>query len=321
MPASTNPPDPTLENSPPEPRVPHAELKATALLLAIAALICAFVIYVMAARGVFEETQDLVLLADDSEGVIPGMNLTFSGFPIGRVRRVELAADGSVRILIDVLRKDAQWLRSTSIFTMERSLVGETKIRAFSGILTDPLLPEGAERTVLRGDANEQIPQVMAAMRTLLENLQHMTAEDSALNTSLGGLQSVTERMRGPHGALAGLLGSEDNAKKLIGALDRTNTLLDIADKRLFSPGGVMDESQAAITQLHGMLREARDSLKKVDALLVDAQVIAANTKGATADLVSLRSEVERSLRKTTQLIEEINRKWPFARDTEIKLP
>ena len=39
------------------------------------------------------------------------------------------------------------------------------------------------------------------------------------------------------------------------------------------------------------------------------------------ADLVSLRSEVERSLRKTTQLIEEINRKWPFARDTEIKLP
>ena len=38
-------------------------------------------------------------------------------------------------------------------------------------------------------------------------------------------------------------------------------------------------------------------------------------------DLDSLRSEVERSLRKTTQLIEEINRKWPFARDTEIKLP
>jgi phospholipid/cholesterol/gamma-HCH transport system substrate-binding protein len=316
-----NPPDPTPENSPPEPRVPHAELKATALLLAIALLICAFVVYVMAARGVFEETQDLVLLADDSEGVIPGMNLTFSGFPIGRVRRVELAADGTVRILIDVLRKDAQWLRSTSIFTMERSLVGETKIRAFSGILTDPLLPEGAERTVLRGDANEQIPQVMAAMRSLLENLQQMTAEDSALNTSLGGLQSVTERMRGPHGALAGLLGSEDNAKKLVSVLDRTNTLLDKADKRLFSPGGVMDESQAAITQLHGMLREARDSLKKVDALLVDAQVIAANTKGATADLVSLRSEVERSLRKTTQLIEEINRKWPFARDTEIKLP
>ncbi|MDP3137053.1 MAG: MlaD family protein, partial [Burkholderiaceae bacterium] len=216
-----NPSNPTPE-TPPEPLVPHAEIKASLLLLAIAGLICAFVLYVMAARGLFEETQALTLLSDDSEGVIPGMNLTFSGFPIGRVRRVELAPDGNVRILIDVLRKDAEWLRSTSIFTMERSLVGETKIRAFSGILTDPPLEEGAERTLLRGDASEQIPQVMSAMRSLLENLQQMTTNDSPMNASLSGLQSITERMRGPHGALAGLLGSEENAKKLIGTLDRT---------------------------------------------------------------------------------------------------
>lgn len=291
------------------------------MLLAIAALIGAFVIYVMAARGLFEETQALTLLSDDSEGIVPGMSLTFSGFPIGRVRRVELAPDGGVRILIDVAQKDAPWLRSTSIFTMERSLVGDTKIRAFSGILTDPPLPDGAERTVLRGDASEQIPQVMAAMRSLLENLQQMTTSDSPLNASLGSLQSVTERMRGPHGALAGLLGSEANAQKLISTLDRTNSLLAKADTRLFASGGVLDESQAAIGQLHGLLGETRQSLHQVDALLVDAQAIARNAKGASADLISLRGEVERSLRKATQLIDEINRKWPFARDTEIKLP
>lgn len=315
-----NPSNPTPE-TPPEPLVPHAEIKASLLLLAIAGLICAFVLYVMAARGLFEETQALTLLSDDSEGVIPGMNLTFSGFPIGRVRRVELAPDGNVRILIDVLRKDAEWLRSTSIFTMERSLVGETKIRAFSGILTDPPLEEGAERTLLRGDASEQIPQVMSAMRSLLENLQQMTTNDSPMNASLSGLQSITERMRGPHGALAGLLGSEENAKKLIGTLDRTNTLLTKADTRLFGNGGVMDESQAAIRQLHGLLNETRQSLQKVDVLLIDAQAIASNTKNATTDLVSLRREVDHSLRKASQLIDEINRKWPFTHDTEIKLP
>lgn len=315
-----NPSNPTPE-TPPEPLVPHAEIKASLLLLAIAGLICAFVLYVMAARGLFEETQALTLLSDDSEGVIPGMNLTFSGFPIGRVRRVELAPDGNVRILIDVLRKDAEWLRSTSIFTMERSLVGETKIRAFSGILTDPPLEEGAERTLLRGDASEQIPQVMSAMRSLLENLQQMTTNDSPMNASLSGLQSITERMRGPHGALAGLLGSEENAKKLIGTLDRTNTLLTKADTRLFGNGGVMDESQAAIRQLHGLLNETRQSLQKVDVLLIDAQAIASNTKNATTDLLSLRREVDHSLRKASQLIDEINRKWPFTHDTEIKLP
>ncbi|MBL0208096.1 MAG: mammalian cell entry protein, partial [Propionivibrio sp.] len=37
--------------------------------------------------------------------------------------------------------------------------------------------------------------------------------------------------------------------------------------------------------------------------------------------LVGLRAEVENSLRKASALINDINRKWPFARDTEIKLP
>ena len=45
------------------------------------------------------------------------------------------------------------------------------------------------------------------------------------------------------------------------------------------------------------------------------------NAKAATTDLAALRAEVEASLRKVTALIEEVNRKWPFERDTKVKLP
>jgi len=299
----------------------YAGLKATALLVLTIGLIVAFVLYVMSARGVFEETQRLVLLTDNSEGISSGMDLTFSGFPIGRVRRAELADDGNVRILIDVARKDARWLRTSSVFTMERSLVGDTKIRAYSGILADPPLPDGAERTALRGDASEQIPQVMATMRDLLANLERMSADGSPLNTSLDNVRSVTERMKGRYGALGGVLGSDENAKKVFGTLDRANALLEKTDARLNGRGGVMDDSQAAIKQLNDLLRESRDSLKKVDAVLVEAQAIAANAKVATTDLGTLRTEVDASVRKASQLIDEINSKWPFARDTEVKLP
>jgi len=34
-----------------------------------------------------------------------------------------------------------------------------------------------------------------------------------------------------------------------------------------------------------------------------------------------LRSEVDASLRKVSRMIEEVNRRWPFAKSTEIKLP
>ena len=325
--------------TPPKPDHPESttslERKAVALLTGVVLIIAGFVLYVMFARGVFERTQQLVLISDDSEGVIVGMDMTFSGFPIGRVQRIELANDGKVRIVMDVPQKEMRWLRTSSIFTLERGMVGDTRIRAFSGILSDPPLPAHAERTLLRGDMAAEIPRLMASIRALLENLETMTGNESSLNASLAHLKVVTERLTSRYGMLTGMLGSDDNAKKLISTLDNSNTLLKNADSRLFGQGGVADEaqttlkstqatladSQKAIAQLTALLVDTRSTLGKVDAVLVEAQAVGANVRSASTDLGTLRTEVEVNLRKISQLTDEINRKWPFARDVEIKLP
>ncbi|RJG14653.1 MlaD family protein [Massilia cavernae] len=301
--------------------VPHVEAKAVVLLILMAVLSVAFILYVMYARGVFEQTQRLVLLADDSEGVAPGMDLTFSGFPIGRVQRLELASDGKARILVDVSKKDAQWLKTSSVFTLERGMVGDTKIKAFTGILEDPPLPDGAVRTVLRGDTAAEIPRLVATARTLLENLEAMTGSESAINASLANLQTVTGRLSGKYGLLGGALGSDEEAHKLVVTLDRVNALLAKTDQRVFGKQGLMDDTQAAVIQLNVVLKDASNSLKKVDAVLEEAQGVASNAKGATKGLGALRAEVDASLRKVTRMIDEINRKWPFAREPELKLP
>ena len=82
-----------------------------------------------------------------------------------------------------------------------------------------------------------------------------------------------------------------------------------------------MKDARATVMQLNGLLAETRASLKKVDAVLVEAQGIGANVRGATTDLGALRGDVEANLRKIEGMINELNRKWPFARDTEVKLP
>lgn len=312
----------SAETSPPSPtEMARVERRAVVLLVLVTALVLGFLLYVMVARGVFESTQQLVLVADDAEGVIVGMDLTFSGFPIGRVRRIELNPQGKARMVIDVPRKDAHWLRTSSIFTMERGMVGETRLRAFSGILEDPPLPENSERTVLRGDTNAEIPRIVASARTLLENLEAMTASESSINTSLAHLRTVSERLSGRYGLLTATLGSEEQAQKIIATLDHTQALLKKADQRVFGDHGVMDETQAAVVQLTAMLKDVRASLQKVDAVLVEAQAVGANARVASTDLGQLRAEVELSLRKVGQLVDEVNRKWPFARDTQIKLP
>ncbi|KQQ40494.1 mammalian cell entry protein [Duganella sp. Leaf126] len=318
----------------PETPVPvrNAEFKAAVLLAMLVLLVAGAAVYLMYARGAFESTQRLVLEADDSDGVVVGMDVTFAGFPIGRVRRIELSKEGKARVLVDVPRDDAHWLRTSSIFTLERGLVGGAKLRAFSGIPTDPPLPDGAARTLLVGDAGAEIPRLLASARDLLQNLNTLTAENSALAASLANVQGVTGKLNGPSGAMGLIAGDDKNAQQLterankllitVNALAaKADSLVGNADRQVFGPQGVMTDAQATIVQLNGLLADARNSLKKMDAVLVEAQAVGANAKEATADLGTLRNEVESSLRRVEQLVNEINRKWPFKRDPEIKLP
>lgn len=304
----------------------NLELKAALLLALFIALVAATVMYLLYARGSFEATQRLVLVADDSEGVRVGMDMTFSGFPIGRVRRIELAPDGSARILVDVPRKDAHWLRETSVFALSRSLVGGASLKAYSGVLSDPPLADGAERRALIGDATAELPRLVSDARALIQNLTQLTAADSALAASLGNVRTLTERASGARGA-SGLLLSDADAKRISEALARVNTLLARidgmaakADAQVLGPKGLVNEGRATVEQLNALLGDARDTLKKVDALLVEAQAVAGNVRGATKDLDALRGEVDTTVRKVEQLVDEVNRKWPFKRDTEIRL-
>ena len=306
------------------------------ILIAVTVMVIGgFVLYVLYARGVFEQTQRLALITDNAEGVLLGSDLTFAGFPVGRVRSIRLRDDGKVQVEVRVPVSEAKWLRESSIFVIEVPLVGAAKLRAYSANLQDPPLPDRAERQVLRGDTAEEIPRMVASMRTVLENLDQITSEGSSLQESIRNVRAVTERMAGKYGVLGGTLGGDDSAKKVLDSINRANTLLaslgsvslkldtvlSKTDQRVFGQGGVVDETQKAVTQANAILGDVRESLKKVDGILADAQVVGTNTKTATADLAVLRAEVDASLRKVASLIDEINRKWPFERDTKIKLP
>lgn len=317
------------------------ELKAGLLLVLFASLVLGAIVYVLYARGAFEPTQRLVLIADDVEGVIVGMDLTFSGFPIGRVSRVELGEDGAARILIDVPTRDARWLRTSSVYTLVRGIVGGTSLRAYTGILSDPPLPDGAQRRVLSGDAAAELPRMLASVRELIQNLGALTATDSALAASLANVDALMRRLNDERGALGVLFGNPADARKVVTALERSNALLQRidaltarvdatvaradavvarADAQVLGADGILPATRETIRSLDRMLGEARETLQRVDGILQEAQTIATETRVATTDLGALRTEVEASLRKVEQLVNEVNRMWPFARDTEIKL-
>jgi phospholipid/cholesterol/gamma-HCH transport system substrate-binding protein len=329
-PAPAQPATPVTQSEPTAKshHIPHLELKALILVLFTIALVGGSALYLMYARGFFEPKQSLVLVADDSEGVAPGMDMTFSGFPIGRVRHVELGDKGNVRITVDVNKRDAKWLRTSSVYTLVRGFVGAPQLRAYSGVLTDPPLPDGAERPVLRGDANGELQRVIGAARDVFDNLNSITQENSELNRTIANLQTFTQKLQSKQGALHAIFGNEQDARKMVEAVNHANAamarieqLTAKADQQLFGRDGIAPETKAAVREAHALLTDARSSLKRVDTILNDAQGITSNVKGATADLGSLRADVEANLRKIEDLINDLQRKWPFAKERKIELP
>jgi phospholipid/cholesterol/gamma-HCH transport system substrate-binding protein len=324
------------------PPIRRLKLKAGLLLAAIPAVVIGLAIYGLYGRGAFEASRRLALQAHDAEGVSVGMPVTFSGFQVGSVDGLALTEEGKVRIELRIREKDARWLRQSSTFTLEKQLLGSAKIRVITPNMQEPQLEDGALRELVSRDAAEGIPQIMARVNSILDNVDALVRADSSLRKSLASLESVAARMDGEYGVLGGLIGSEARAKSMMDSIARINSLLAAADaaatrvdamlaksdERLFGAGGVMQETQRAMAQVNAVLSDTREGLKKADAVLASAQAAAAdvnamtsNVKGATDNIGTLRAEVEASIEKLDRMLREINRKWPFARESGIVLP
>lgn len=324
------------------PLIKNLEFKVGLLVGLTVLLGLGLAIYGLYARGLFEPTQTLRLTAPNAEGVTVGMPVSFSGFPIGEVKRMDLTEDGKVLIEVAIPKRDAKWLRHNSQFTLEKGLIGGAKIKAHTADLKEKPLADGATLPLLTGEDPTDIAVLKQRVQTLLDNVVAMTQAEAPINRTLGNVETMTGRMAGEYGVLGGVMGSPEKAEQVVKIIQQANTLmgnvngislkvdgmLAKADTQVFGPDGVMDHTRQSVAQVNRMLGEVRESLKKADAILASAQtasadvaVITGNVKEATTDMAQLRVEIDDSVRKVNHLINEINKKWPFARDVEIKTP
>jgi phospholipid/cholesterol/gamma-HCH transport system substrate-binding protein len=306
-------------------------------LFAAASLLLAslFLVYLLHARGFFEGTFQLQFAAVSADNVAPGVPVVFSGIEIGRVTTLGLNDEGGIVIHARFLQRNAKWLKESSTFTLDKPIVGGAKIRVDTPDLNAPALPDNATVLLLTSDISSELPALVERVKAILDNVEHLTRKDSEINATLANVKVVTERMTGEYGMLESILGSPEKARTVTESLDKTRALLTKldglalkmdgmavkADAWLFDPDGVAKNSREALTQVRLLLDDAQSSLKKADEVMANAVAISADVKAGTQDIAALRAEIDDAVRKASALVNEINKKWPFARDPEVKLP
>ncbi len=294
-----------------------------------------FIAYLLYARGFFEHTYRLQLAASSADGVAPGVPLVFSGIEIGSVTTLGLNDYGGIVIQVELLERNAKWLKQDSTFTLDKPLVGGAKIRidSFNPDALD--LPDNSTMLLLTSDISKEIPVLVERVKAILANVEHLTRKDGEINATLANVQTVTGRMTGEYGMLEGVLGSPEKARAVTDSLDKTRALITKldglalkmdgmaakTDRWLFAKNGMADLSRESLAQVKLMLDDAQSSLKKADALMANAVDISANVKEGTQDIAKLRAEIDDAVRQANALVSEINKKWPFARNPEVKLP
>ena len=222
-----------------------------------------------------------------------------------------------------------------STWSRERPVTYEQLLRAMdaAGVSRAALV----QASTCYGHDNRYVAEAVAAHPDRFTGVfsVDVTAADAPLNASLAHVRDLTERLNGPRGGVGVLMGNERDARRLLDVLSgaqaalrsvealaqRADAVIGRADERLLGPGGLTQDAQGAVRELQGALADARGTLRRLDGVLQEAQAIGSNVRGATTDLGSLRADVEASLRKVESLINDVQRRWPFARDAEVKLP
>jgi phospholipid/cholesterol/gamma-HCH transport system substrate-binding protein len=296
--------------------------------LATLALGAAFVVYLLYARGFFEGTYKMQLAAASADGVAPGVPISFSGIEIGQVVSLGFNDGGGIVINTEFPARQAKWLKADSTFSLDKPIVGGATIRVDTPHLDAAALPNHSTMLLQTSDVTREIPALVERVKAILANVEYLTRKDGDINATLANVKTVSGRMTGEYGVLEGVLGSPEKARAVTDSLDKMRALMTKLDSMtaktdqwLFAKDGVAEQSRGAITQVRAMLVDAQASLKKADAVMQNAVAISANVKNGTQDLAKLRVEIDDAVRKANGLVNELTKKWPFARDTEVKLP
>lgn len=313
----------------------YMHLKVGFFAMAVLILSGAFLIYFLHGKGAFEQRFKFKMAAVNADVVAPGVPITFSGIPVGEVTAIRLNSEGGIVIDAEVSQDSAQWLREGTTYILDKPLLGSAKIRINNDTLSSPKLQPGAVVLLLSSDPSKDITIMLDQVKTLLANLNAMTARDSDISQTLANTRAISGKMAGPNGVMEGVLGTPEkaqlvtqslqNLQSLTAKLDqlssRVDSLVQKTDQWMYAPGGMSEHARESLIQIRSMLDDAQSSLKKADALMKNAVDISANVKNGTQDLGRLRSEIDEAVRKSNELMNRINRFLPGGREPEVKLP
>ncbi len=280
----------------------NIQFKVGLFIIATTLLIGSALGYVAYRKGLFSKEHIFSLSSVSGENLTEGMPVVFSGFKIGRVNSLELNSEGIVMIRIKVPDRHVKWIRTDSIFTLEKPLIGSARINVTTANLNAaPLSDETVPRVVEANDINETVQNI----RPLIEKI----------NKIADNVDRITSDFSNPQGDINKILRNARDITQQTGTiLKKVDAMASKTDQGIYGPDGLLPAVRTILVDLIV-------KLGKLDPAFAHVSQITAEAADSTRDLKLLRREIDDTVDAINSLVHDIDRLIPLKKEKQIRLP
>lgn len=304
-------------------------LKVGLFLTIMALLAIVFLSYMAHKKGIFEPTSTFTLSSKTGEDLAEGMPIHFAGFRIGRIDELELNDQGMVIIKVKVPRRHVKWIRTNSIFSLYKPLIGSPRLIVSTENMASPVLPEDKVlELVVVNDINEAIKQLTPIIEEVGQIVSHIETitgnladPKGSVNMILRNAEQVTANFTEKKSIAEMALGDPESVKSLHESVKKIRDILvkldDMAGKtdvELYGKDGVLPLVRSILADVLVKLQKLNKALDNINKVTSDA---AASTK----DLHLLRNDIDATIQSIGRTVEDLDRIVPLKKEREIKLP
>jgi len=256
-----------------------------------------------------------------------GQEVKFQGFPIGRVRDIELQPKGKVRINLRLLERYRNMLHEGSVVRLvKEGLIGNQTLEITGGNTQSPVLQDQAGISY----------QTEASIEQLLLDLKPTVAN---ADTLLDELVKLAKWLNDPKGDVRAATASIRQATEGVerGALQRTIRVMSAAAEQIQALAHQLTEHKAAehlsasleqtakilkdiepLTRNLGKqgpetLAQVNILLRRMDKLTVSLGTITSDLEELTPELPGLAQESKNTVVEIQQLIKGLRGSWMFS--------
>jgi len=312
------------------------ELKVGLFLIISTMLIALSIGYVAYKKGFFAKVYTFTLSSKSGEDLTEGMPVVFSGFKIGTVHALELSDDGSVIIKIKIPERHAKWIRMDSTFIVNKPLIGSARIVVVTDNLQSAVLsPKKAAEVVNVSDINEAIKK----LQPLLEKVDKIAGNIEILTKNiadpkgnvhkiLANAENLTANLAQKKSFLEMAISDRESINSIHAALKQTSDItaqVQAILKRVDKMAGKTDDmvygEEGALPTVIKALKDVLAKLEKLNTTVDNINKISNEAADSASDLKILREQIDAAVTSLGDLARELEKKIPFKKAPEIKLP